>query len=69
MTESGYPRVVKEWRRGTPLAEATVVFEGRPADMFVDAFRDPTPGFERDFVVRAPAFFESELFLRATDGR
>ena len=22
LTESGYPRVVKEWKRGTPLAEA-----------------------------------------------
>ena len=67
MTESGYPRVVKEWRRGTPLEGAIVVFEGRQADMYVDAFRDHTPGFERDFVVRAPAFFESELFLRTAD--
>ena len=30
LTESGYPRIVKEWKRGTPLAEAAVVFEGRP---------------------------------------
>src|SRR5437764_11455527 len=30
LTSSGYPRVVKEWKRGTPLAEAEVVFEGKP---------------------------------------
>ena len=35
MTESGYPRIVKEWKRGTPLAEAVVVFEGKPDDMGV----------------------------------
>ena len=28
LTKSGYPRLVKEWRRGTPLASARLVFEG-----------------------------------------
>src|SRR5687768_13595779 len=28
LTESGYPRIVKIWRRGTPLEQATTVFEG-----------------------------------------
>ena len=27
LTDSGYPRVVKSWRRGTPLEEAVTVFE------------------------------------------
>ena len=35
LTSSGYPRVVKEWRRGTPLSEATVVYEGKPEDVSV----------------------------------
>jgi len=25
MTDSGYPRVVKSWKRGTPIEDATVV--------------------------------------------
>ena len=33
LTESGYPRVVKRWKRGTPLAEATTIFEGRHEDI------------------------------------
>ena len=33
MTTSGYPRVVKRWRRGTPLDAAATVFEARPTDM------------------------------------
>ncbi len=64
LTTSGYPRVVKEWRRGTPLAEAAVVYEGKPDDVGVGAFHDPTEGFERDFVVRNVEFFRSEWFLR-----
>ncbi|MFM7109274.1 MAG: prolyl oligopeptidase family serine peptidase [Planctomycetaceae bacterium] len=68
LTASGYPRTVREWRRGTPLAEAEVVFEGKPDDMSVEARRDLTPGFERDFVVRQMTFWTSELFLRR-DGR
>ena len=59
LTESGYPRIVKEWKRGTPLAEAAVVFEGQPDDMSVGAHRDLTPGFERDFVIRRPTFLTS----------
>ena len=64
LTTSGYPRIVKEWKRGTPLAEAVVVFEARPDDMSASAFRDLTPGFERDVVVRRPTFWTSEAFLR-----
>ena len=68
LTKSGYPRIVKEWKRGTPLAEAAVVFEGQPDDMSVSAYRDLTPGFERDIVVRRPTFWTSEIFLRR-DGK
>ena len=68
LTASGYPRTVREWPRGAPLAGAAVVFEGRPDDMSVEARRDLTPGFERDFVTRQITFWTSELFVRR-DGR
>ncbi|WP_431905682.1 prolyl oligopeptidase family serine peptidase [Amycolatopsis thermoflava] len=68
MTASGYPRIMKEWRRGTPLAEAVTVFEGKPDDVAVFAYHDPTPGFERDFVGRAIDFYRTEKFLRTPDG-
>ena len=29
MTDSGYPRIVKRWARGTPLESAEVVLENR----------------------------------------
>ncbi|GLZ38673.1 prolyl oligopeptidase family serine peptidase [Actinokineospora sp. NBRC 105648] len=68
LTTSGYARVVKVWRRGTPLAEAATVFEGKPEDVTVYAYHDRTPGFERDIVGRYPDFFSSEEFLRTTEG-
>ncbi len=39
MTESGYPRIVKRWKRGTPFAEAEVILEGKPESVSVDAER------------------------------
>jgi prolyl oligopeptidase len=35
LTTSGYPRVVKEWKRGTPPAEARTIYEGEAADVGV----------------------------------
>src|SRR5215468_2069637 len=68
LTSSGYPRLVRQWLRGTPLAEAAVVYEGQPEDVSVHAFHDPTEGFERDFVVRSIDFYRSEWYLRRGDG-
>ena len=64
LTSSGYPRIVKEWRRGTPLEDATVVFEGRPDDVVVDVDHDPTPGFVRSLVHRYLDFFHREHYVR-----
>jgi prolyl oligopeptidase len=64
MTSSGYPRQVKEWRRGTPMAEAVMVHDGDAGDMYISASRDLTEGFQRDFVSRTIAFYNDELYLR-----
>ncbi|KRB11326.1 prolyl oligopeptidase family serine peptidase [Lysobacter sp. Root690] len=69
MTSSGYARTVKLWTRGTPMAQAAPVYEGKDSDMMVGAWHDPTPGFERDFVERTIAFYNNELFLRGADGK
>jgi prolyl oligopeptidase len=69
MTSSGYPRVVKQWKRGTPMSAATTVYEGEESDIAVGAMHDDTPGFERDFVYRGVTFYTNELFLRGKDGK
>jgi len=63
MTDSGYPRIVKLWRRGTPLDRAAVVFEGRKGDVESLASVSDEPGFHREFIVREITAFTSEFFL------
>lgn len=65
LTASGYPRIAKLWRRGTPLAEAALVYEGAPEDVWIAAGRDDTAGHERDYLYRGLTFFTSELYLLA----
>ena len=36
LTDSGYPRTVKEWVRGTPIEDAPTVFEGKQTDVAVN---------------------------------
>jgi prolyl oligopeptidase len=62
LTESGYPRLAREWRRGTPLAEARLVYECEVTDMYCAAWRDWDHGHVRDFVRRRIGFYEQELF-------
>ncbi|WP_374248351.1 prolyl oligopeptidase family protein [Thermomonas sp.] len=73
LTSSGYPNIVKEWKRGTPLSAAKTVYEGKPGDMYIAAMRDVTfdhgrPVYQRDFVSRTLAFYNDELYLRSADG-
>ncbi|VEG45897.1 serine protease, S9A family peptidase [Mycolicibacterium flavescens] len=62
LTDSGYPRIVKRWRRGQPLAEAQTLFEGEIADVSVGCGYDATPGFERLLITRAFDFFNRERY-------
>jgi prolyl oligopeptidase len=64
MTNSGYPRIVKEWRRGTPLSAAKTVFEGEQGDVGVGAVVVNEPGRKYELIHRAITFYESEDYLR-----
>ncbi|WDG77630.1 prolyl oligopeptidase family serine peptidase [Pseudomonas chlororaphis] len=69
LTSSGYPRVVKQWKRGTPLSAASTVYKGKPDDLYIDAMHDDTPGYERDFVNRILAYGNDELYLRGKNSK
>jgi prolyl oligopeptidase len=64
LTTSGYPRFARMWRRGTPLEEATTVFEGSVDDVAVSALSDHTPEGRYDIVSLTPEFFRSTDYLR-----
>src|SRR6185503_20246226 len=50
LTDSGYGRRLREWRRGTPPGDAPLVYECEVTDVGVGAEHDPTPGHVRDLV-------------------
>jgi prolyl oligopeptidase len=63
LTTSGYARLAKLWKRGTPLAEAVTLFEGEPADVAVGGFSVHTRDGRYDLVQRTPALYRAERFL------
>ena len=58
LTDSGYPRIVKEWTRGTDLSEAKTVFEGEQTDVSVGAYTQNTPEGAYHVVYQTPMFFK-----------
>jgi prolyl oligopeptidase len=69
LTTSGYPRVVKEWKRGTPLTDAKTVFEGQASDIAVGASRSWDHGKTYDLIGRDITTYTSEAFTIGTDGK
>lgn len=64
MTQSGYPRIVKEWRRGTPLEDAVTLYTAQPDDLSVGAGKEFAPGHEFEFIWRSITFYTNELYWR-----
>jgi prolyl oligopeptidase len=62
MTDSGYPRIVKRWRRGDALSDAETLFSGTHVDVSVGASVDRTPGFERTIVRRSIDFYNTDVY-------
>jgi prolyl oligopeptidase len=68
MTTSGYPRIVKLWKRGEPLSAARTIYEGETGDVSDNGvvFHGPSgtiPMIERDIT-----FFTSEFYYLLPDG-
>jgi prolyl oligopeptidase len=68
MTESGYARIAKLWRRGTPLADAETLFEVPPADVLLGVGSVQTSTRTYAMVVHRPTFFEAISYV-LQDGR
>ena len=67
MTDSGYPRVIKRWQRGSVLADAKTVFEVERGDVAAAVSVDLTPGYERTTFERAIDFYRSRISLLIVD--
>lgn len=62
-TLSGYPRLLKFWKRGEPLSQARKVLEVGEKDMAATPFSSFRPEGTYVFLRRTPSFFEEEVSL------
>jgi prolyl oligopeptidase len=63
-TKSGYARIVKIWKRGTPITEAKTLYEGTTDDISVSAYQIEQKGYPtRQFLRRGVTFFTSETYF------
>jgi prolyl oligopeptidase len=67
MTNSGYPRQVKLWKRGALLRDARLIFEGEATDVgsFSSIMRDGAVNYL--LVTRAVTFYSSQSFVWVND--
>jgi prolyl oligopeptidase len=68
-TESGYPRAVRKWKRGTPFSQAVPVFEGERKDVGVNAADLRHGGVTYPLIERAVTFYEQQYSWLQPDGR
>ena len=69
MTKSGYPFVVKEWKRGTPLDTAKEVFRGQESDISAGAYTvHDTQGHSLTVFTCGVSFFEQQSFVQTPQG-
>lgn len=64
LTDSGYPRLVQEWKRGEPLSAAKTVFTGEKADVTSGGSWYHDRGHEYELIHRAITFYTSEVWAR-----
>ncbi|HZR19285.1 MAG TPA: prolyl oligopeptidase family serine peptidase [Verrucomicrobiae bacterium] len=67
LTDSGYPRIIKEWARHTPLGQAKTWMEGKTEDVSVDVSVVHDHGHTYEFITRGTTFFTSEDYVRQGD--
>ncbi|HET6811893.1 MAG TPA: prolyl oligopeptidase family serine peptidase [Acidimicrobiales bacterium] len=67
LTTSGYPRTIRRWRRGTPLSDAPVEFEGDAADVAVSVSVETLPGHRHQLFQRALDFYRSRSWILRGD--
>jgi prolyl oligopeptidase len=68
LTNSGYPRVVKRWKRGTPLSDAKTVYEGRVEDVSVSPWVARRAEGRLAVIEEGLTFYTSRKFALGDDG-
>ena len=69
VTKSGYARIVKEWKRGTPWSTATKIADVTEDDIGISPVAVMDGDVRRVGFSRNVGFYEARLSMRAPDGR
>lgn len=64
MTESGYPRISKIWKRGTPISDAETLYEGKVESVSAGAQRYHDDKGDIDLVIEALDFWHRTSYHR-----
>jgi prolyl oligopeptidase len=68
LTQSGYPRIVKLWKRGEPLTAARTLYEGKADDVGVNGVVFHGPAGTMGLIQRDITFFTSEYYYMLPNG-
>jgi prolyl oligopeptidase len=68
-TDSGYPRAVRKWKRGTPFADAVLLFEGERKDVGVNPAVLRHGDGVYPLIFRAVTFYEQQYLWLKPDGK
>lgn len=63
LTDSGYPRVSKLWKRGTKLEDAVTVFEGKKESVSAGAYRSFSIHGMQDVAYEGTSFYTSNNYI------
>nr|WP_260927991.1 prolyl oligopeptidase family serine peptidase [Novosphingobium sp. 9] len=67
-TTSGYARILKRWKRGTPLSSATVIKEAAPTQMGIGAHAVMDGDTRRMIVTLNKSFYTNQSWIEAPNG-
>ena len=69
LTKSGYPRISKRWKRGTPLAKAATIFEGREEDISISPRVMDSGEATLPMITQSLTFYTGAYLLIGDDGK
>ena len=67
LTDSGYPRTVRELKRGMALADSTLQYEGKKEDVSVNGYVSKHRGVVVEWQSRSVSFYLSKRRFRMLD--
>jgi prolyl oligopeptidase len=68
MTDSGYPRTVREWKRGTLLSESKLIMECQNNDMLISGFVSRHKGHKYQMIQIHQSFYTNTIFIKLPMG-